>query len=278
MDYNYREPLNEETGVTFAQVKQYAVRVLQKWWLIVICAVICAVAGLIVAKVSYEPTYSTTMRFAIDNKSANTVSQGQTASDINAAILLARNYKTIMSDSDTLMNIVAKDSGYDITGTELKHMIRANNADDQAIVEITITTNDADLTYALATSYVNNYSTVTEKAFQSTRANLYDEPQKPENPNSDNRKITYTLLGFIFGAGVVAFAIFMSIFIKDTLKSADDVSAKLHTRLLGQVSRIKKADKTAKKLLISDRKTGFEFIESFKIDRKSTRLNSSHWS
>lgn len=272
MDYNYRDQSNEESGITFAQIKQYAVRVLQKWWLIAICAVVCAVVGFVAAKMTYEPTYSSTMRFAIDNKSENTVSQGQSVSDINAAIALARNYKEIMANSTTLMDIVADKSGYDITGVEVKSMIHANNAEDQAIVELTVTTNNPDLTYALATSYVNNYSTVTEAAFKSTSANLYDKPQMPKNPNPDNSQFLYTFLGFFLGACVVVLAICMGIFIKDTLKSPDDVTGKLHSRLLGQVSRIKKPDKSTRKLLITDRKTGFEFIESFKIIR--TKIES----
>lgn len=272
MDYNYRETSNEENGVTLAQVMQYAVRILQKWWLIAICAVVCAVVGFVVAKVTYEPSYSTTIRFAIDNKSENTVPQGQTSSDVNAAILLARNYKQIMLNSDTLMDAVAKGSGYDITGPEVKNMLRASLGEDQSIIEITVTSNSADLTYALATSYVNNYSSTTEKAYQSTRANIYDEPRKPEKPNADNSMVLYALLGFFFGAAGVVFVICMSIFIKDTLKSADDVSGKLNRKLLGQISRVKKPDKSMKKLLISDRKMGFAFIESFKIVR--TKLES----
>lgn len=272
MDYNYRDNSNEEKGVTLAQVMQYAVRILQKWWMILICAVVCAVVGFVVAKVTYEPSYSSTMRFAIDNKGENTVAQGQTSSDISAAIALARNYKEIMENSTTLMDLVAEKSGYDISGSEVKNMVRATNAEDQAIIEITITTNNPDLTYALATSYVNTYSTVTEAAFKSTSANLYDKPQMPKKPNSDNSKFLYTFLGFVFGAGILVLAICISIFIKDTLKSADDVSSKLNRKLLGQVSRVKKPDKATKKLLISDRRMGFAFIESFKIVR--TKLES----
>lgn len=267
MDYNYKDQVNEEKGVTLAQVMQYVTRVLQKWWLIAICAVVCAAVGFAVAKVTYEPSYSTTIRFAIDNKRENTVSQGQTSSDINAGILLARNYKDIMSNSDTLMKLVAKGSGYDIKGSEVKRMIRASLGEERSIIEITVTTNDPDLTYAIATSYVNNYQAVTEKAYQSTRANIYDEPDRPERANADNSTMTYTFFGFILGAAIVILAICMSIFIKDTLKSADDVQGKINSKLLGQVARVKKTDKSMRKLLISDRKMGFMFIESFTIIR-----------
>lgn len=277
MDYNYKETSNEEKGITIAQVMQYVTRILQKWWLIAICAVVCAAIGFTFATVTYEPHYSTTIRFAIDNKPENAVSGGQTSSDINAGILLARNYQKIMSGSDKLMRLVAKGSGYDISASEVKGMIRSSLGEDQSIIEITFTTNNPDLTYAIATSYVNNYSTVTEQAYQSTRANLFDEPQMPTGPNGDNSKIVYSLLGFILGAGAVVIAICASIFIKDTLKSADDVQGKLGSKLLGQVVHIKKNDRTPKNFLISDKKMGFMFIESFKIIRaKIENISKRH--
>lgn len=267
MDYHYKETSNEESGFNFAKVMQYVTRVLQKWWLIAVCAVVCAAIGFTFATVTYEPTYSTTIRFAIDNKGADNQISGQSSSDINAGILLARNYKTIMTGSDALMRAVAEGSGYDITGAEVKRMIRSSLGEDQSIIELTFTTNDPDLTYALATSYVNNYSSVTEKAYQSTKANLYDEPVKPTKANGDNSKLVDTALGFIIGAFAVVFGICVSIFAKDTLKSSDDVSSKLGGKLLGQVIHIKKPNKSVKNLLVSDRKTGFMFIEAFKIIR-----------
>lgn len=272
MDYNYRDSSNDGGGLTFEQSMQYVTRILQKWWMVAICAIVCAAVGFIVAAVTYEPSYSTTLRFAIDNKSENTVASGQSSSDINAGILLARNYKTIMTDTDSLMRDVARDSGYDITGPEIKRMLRASLGDEQSIIVITFTTNNPDLTYALATSYVKNYSKTTERAYQSTQAKLYDEPIKPTKPNADNSKIMYSLLGFIFGAGAAVLGICINIVIKDTLKSSDDVSVKLNSKLLGQVIQIKKNDKLSKSILISDKRTGFMFIESFKIIR--TRLES----
>ena len=60
-------------------------------------AVIFAGAGFVIAKANYVPKYTCTMRFVIDNKSENTVTGGQSASDINAGISLARDYVEIMT-------------------------------------------------------------------------------------------------------------------------------------------------------------------------------------
>ena len=267
MDYNSRNSSNEENGIGLDQIMQYATRIIQKWWLIAISAVLCAAIGFVIAKVTYVPMYTSTIRFAVDNKGENTVTGAQSSSDINAGISLAKNYITIMTESDSLMQDVADGSGYEITGKEVKDMVRGSLVEETSIIAIKITSSDPEVTYAVATSYVNNYSKTTEKAYQSTRATAFDTPQLPKKPNADNSKIMYSALGFIVGAGAVILAICMSILIKDTLKSSDDIVNKLNSKLLGQVVHIKKPDKSVKNLLISDRKTGFMFIESFKLIR-----------
>lgn len=267
MEYNSKSSSNEEKGISLDQVMQYVNRIMQKWWLVVISAVVCAVIGFGIAKVTYTPTYSSTIRFAVDNKSANTITGAQSSSDINAGISLAKNYIQIMTQSDSLMQDVANGSGYKLTVGQVKSMIKASLAEDTSIIEIRITTTDPEVAYAVAVSYVNNYSTTTEKAYQSTRATVFDAPQMPTHANADNSKIIYTLLGFIIGAAAVVLSICMKIFIKDTVKSSDDISSKLNSKLLGQVIHIKKPDRSVKNLLISDRKMGFMFIESFKLIR-----------
>ena len=92
MEYNTNNSQIDKE-IDIATIMQYALRVIQKWWAVLLAAVICASAGFVVAKVTYVPQYTCTMRFVIDNKNENTVSGGQSASDINAGMQLARDYR-----------------------------------------------------------------------------------------------------------------------------------------------------------------------------------------
>lgn len=268
MEYNVNNA-PAESGINLQTVTQYLVRIAQKWWIILLCAVLFAGAGFGIAKMRYVPMYTSTMRFAVDNKGENTVTGGTSASDINAGISLAKNYQYIMTDTKALMDIVAKNSGYDITGAEVKNMISSSLMEETAIIELSFTSSDPDVSYAVAKSYIENYSQITEKAYQSTRAIVFDPPAKATAPNGNNTVLLYTILGFVIGAALVIFIICMNILIKDTVKDPDDISTKLESKVIGSIIHIKKPDKKNEKssLLITDRKTGFMFIESIKLLR-----------
>ena len=133
MEYNTNNSQMEK-GIDIATIMQYAIRVLQKWWAILLAAVICASVGFVVATVNYVPKYTCEMRFVIDNKSENTITGGQSVSDINAGMQLARDYVVIMTESSTLMDMVAKGSGYEITGDQVSKMLNGSLVEDTSIV------------------------------------------------------------------------------------------------------------------------------------------------
>lgn len=268
MDYNVNNAVVDD-GIDMQTVMQYVVRVAKKWWAILLSALIFAGVGFAIAKVNYVPMYSCTMRFVIDNKSENTISGGTSSSDISAGISLAKNYQILMTETNDLMDIVAKNSGYNIDGSDVKKMLNTSLMEDTAIIALSVTSSDPEVSYAVAQSYINNYSQITEKAYQNTRAILVDGAVKPVAPNADNSLVLYTLLGFLLGAALVIFIVCLEIFIKDTVKSPDDIGKKIDSKIIGSIVHIKKNDKKNEKssLLITDKKTGFMFIESFKLIR-----------
>ncbi|MBR5191280.1 MAG: hypothetical protein IKW34_04545, partial [Clostridia bacterium] len=177
MEYNSKMNQVEE-GIDFQTITQYAVRIIQKWWVIVIAAVVCAGIGFGVAKLNYVPSYTCTMRFVIDNKGENTITSGQSASDISAGVNLAKNYQYIMTETNSLMDIVAQNSGYkvngkDLSGGDVKRMVSSTLVEDTSIIAISITSSDPNVSYAVASSYINNFSTITEEAYPSTYAKNY---------------------------------------------------------------------------------------------------------
>ena len=190
MEYNTKMNQVEE-GIDLQTITQYAVRIIQKWWVIAIAAVVCAGIGFGVAKLNYVPSYTCTMRFVIDNKGENTITSGQSASDISAGVNLAKNYQYIMTETNSLMELVAKNSGYkvngeDLAGADVKKMVSSTLMEDTAIIALSITSSDPDVSYAVATSYVHNFRTITEEAYPSTYAKNYDPPVKPTAPNGNN--------------------------------------------------------------------------------------------
>ncbi len=270
MNHNIKGSRNSE-DIDFQTIAQYIVRVARKWWVVAICSVLCASIGFVIAKVTYVPSYTSTMKFVIDNKSEATSPDGQSSSDIAAGIYLARNYVYLMTETNGLMDLIAKDCGYTVdgpvlTGADIKKMVSSKLVENTAIIDIGITSPNPEVSYAVALSYVDNYSKITDKAYQSTRAILIDEPVKAIEPNEDNTPLIYTILGFCLGAGLAIFAICFIIFLKDTVKLPEDITNKLGQKIIGSIVRLKNPGDESTHL-ITDKKTGFMFIESFKIIR-----------
>ena len=269
MEYNTKNAQVNE-GIDFQIIVQYAVRILQKWWAILLSAVICASVGFVIAKVTYQPTYTCKMEIAVSNRADNASSAGQSSSDINASNMLAKNYLHLTTSAD-FMKIVAENTGYTVngkplTGDAVKRMIKSSHIEDTSFISISITSTNPDVSYAVATSYVNNFANFAKQTFSSTNISVTENPVKPDSANANNTTLLYSLLGFAFGAAIVMLAICIIIFVKDTAKVPDDITNKLNQKIIGSIVHLKKPTE-GKSLLITDKKTGFMFIESFKLIR-----------
>lgn len=246
-------------------------KILQHWKIVVISAVVLAVLGFAVAKLTYTPSYSSKITFIANNKSSALAVSGQTQSDLNASATLAESFKYVFTTTE-LSKRVADNSGFkDISVSDIKSWVSVEAVEDTAIINLTVTTPNADVSYGIANAYVNNYESAINAAFPSTTLTVIDPPLLASAPNRDASARNYTIVGFAAGLVISIFAIVLAVIAKDTVKTADDVKDKLGVDVIGMVAHVnrkkKKKGEDYKPLLISDRRSGFPFIETFKIIR-----------
>ena len=268
MEYTSKTP-QEEEGLKLETLLIYTKKILKKWWVILLSAVLVAAVGLSIAIVNDEPKYSSKIMFIANNRQLSTLTSGQSSSDLTASVQLAESFSYIFTTTD-LATQVAQNCGYkDITASDIKSFVRVESVPETMIIYLTVTTTDADVSYSIAKTYQNFYNDAINKAFPSTTLTVIDPPLLPTRPDANNDKIMYPLLGFLLGALLAIFIMVMAIMGKDTIKSADDLQEKLGVKLLGSVNRVSKKEKKNEKesVLITDRSAGFTFIESFKLIR-----------
>lgn len=232
---------------------------------------VLAVLGFAVAKLTYTPSYSSKITFIANNKSSALAVSGQTQSDLNASATLAESFKYVFTTTE-LSKRVADNSGFkDISVSDIKSWVSVEAVEDTAIINLTVTTPNADVSYGIANAYVNNYESAINAAFPSTTLTVIDPPLLASAPNRDASARNYTIVGFAAGLVISIFAIVLAVIAKDTVKTADDVKDKLGVDVIGMVAHVnrkkKKKGEDYKPLLISDRRSGFPFIETFKIIR-----------
>lgn len=276
MSYSSNEKKEHEDGISLDNMLMYLKKLLNKWWLILLSAVVVALLGFIVAKVTYVDKYSSQIMFIASNRDSAITVAGQSASDINASVSLAESFKYVFTTTELATN-VANSCGYQITAEQVKKFISVNSIEDTSIIYLTVTTTDPRVSYGIAKAYVENYPDAIEKAFPNTRLAVIDPPLLAENPNINNDTLIYTTLGFVLGALLACFFIVLSVIIKDTIKSSDEVSEKLNVALLGSINKVNSKSKNDSKqgVLVTDKKTGFSFIEAYKLVRTKIEYASA---
>lgn len=275
MDYEYASgQKNEKEAINAETVLVYARKLLKRWWVILLSAVVLAAVGFTIAQLTYIPYYSSQIMFVASNRNSSLVTSGQSSSDINAAVTLAGNFQYVFTTTE-LSQRVADNCGYkDISADDVKDFISVQAVEDTTILYLTATTTDPDVSYAIANTYMEYYEEAITNAFPSTTLKAIDPPNRPDAPNRDNSKILYTAGGFLLGAALSVLVLLSSMVFKDTVLNADDIRQKLGLKIIGSVVHVPYKTKKGEKrsILITDRRSGFAFIESFKMIR--TKLNN----
>lgn len=258
----------EQDGITFEELMVYARKILKRWWIVVLAAVLLSVAGFVVAKLTYVPQYSSQIMFVASNKDQSLVVSGQSSSDLLASMNLAENYKYVFT-SKSLTAKVANNCGYKVTAEQVKKFISVQAVEDTAIVYLTVTTTDPEVSSAIANTYMRFYEEAIAEAFPSTTLKAIDPPLLPETPDADNSVMRFTLLGFFGGAVLAVMVLVFVIFMQDPVMSAEDIRSKVGLKIIGSVNHVVKKIKKGEKqsILLTDRRAGFSFIETFKMIR-----------
>lgn len=264
----------EENTLDFSQILFYCKEIVKRWWAVVLAGVLCAAIGFGAATARYVPKYTSSIMFVANNKAPTTSVAGQTSSDIMASASLAGSFKYVLTTSETLLTKVAENSGYKISAGDVSSFISVSAVEDTSIMYLTVTTTDPKVSYGVAKSYAENYQEILEKAFPSTMLTVVDEPSEAVSPNGDNSKVRYAIFGFLLGAMLACAYFAVSIWIKDTVKSAEDIKKSLGLSVIGSVSRMERKGKANadKPILVTDKQSGFTFVETFKLIR--TKLDN----
>ena len=118
MDYNSVSK-KEEEGINLETLLIYAKKVVERWWIVAVSAILLAAVGLSVALVRYVPTYSSQIMFIASNRQTSMIVSGQSSSDLSASVTLATSYQYVFTTTE-LATKVAQNCGYkDITAAQI---------------------------------------------------------------------------------------------------------------------------------------------------------------
>lgn len=243
----------------------------KKIWIVLIFAVIGAIVGAVFAEATKTETYTSTVSFVVNTANDN----GQASSgEINAQINMAGTFNYILS-SPRMKEAIVEKCSEKVTYNQVDKSISVNVVSSTNVIVMSVTTTDPKMAYAIANTVVEVYGDIVTEIYPNAKLTLCDKPVLSTTPNTNKSTISFAvMLGFI--AAVASCVVFFIMFlVKDTAKTADELSDKLDVHILGSVQQITNKNKTAKGLLVTDRKNGFSFIETYKSIRTKIENNST---
>ena len=243
--------------------------VMKKIWLVIALALVLSITGFGMASVAIEDTYTSKISFVVNTVSDSTYAEN---SDVTASINIAVTYKYIL-ESRSVVEAVVDNSVIPVTYLEVDEAMAVQTISASSVIEMSITTNDPQKSYSIAKAVVENYKDIVSEIYSNADLKVCDYPVQAQHPDSSSAQTLITLIAFVFGALIGIVIIFILYIANDTIRDVEEIGAKVGLNILGTISRIEK-NKNSKGLLVTDKKVGFAFTETFKAIRTKVESNA----
>ncbi len=223
---NKNQDYTKETEIDLMQLFK---ALLNKWIIILIVGIVCALVVFCYNKFFVTPQYtSSTQIMVINRQSENSI----TATDITSASSLSRDYVVIVTSS-TVMDRVIADLNLDMTSAELSKKVTASIVSDTRQIRINVNDPDPIMAKQIADSVAKASGTrISEIMSVSNMVQVIDPGSLPTAPSSPN-VTKYTLIAFVIGVIVTCVVIIIINIIDDKIKTSEDVEKYLNCSVLG---------------------------------------------
>lgn len=220
---------DQEVEIDLARLFYY---LLKRWKSLVIAALIGAVLAAACTLVQ-PPQYESNSTLYVLSKSTSITS----VADLQLGTALTSDYVEIATSKpviDTAIEKLKKKEGIELTREKVKGMVEVSNKSDTRMLEITVTSNDADLSYkladALTTAAVNQMASIT----QTDKPTIVEEPEVAEKA-VDNGLYKHLAIGIVIGFVLLAGLYTVSFVVNDEIKIEEDVENFLQASVLGTI-------------------------------------------
>lgn len=205
---------------------------LDKWWLIVLCAVLAATAsGLFTAKV-IAPKYRATMTFYVNNAQDYEKINYISSANLSAAEQLVNTYIGILM-TDTALEKVGQQAG-GLSAAEVRGCLSAQQVAETVLFRVNVSHTDPATALCIAKAAEDVMPDHLATVVEGSSTKVVDKPKLPEAPYSPNIQRNI-LLGGVLG-GVIAVLIVVLLYVLDVrIKDEEDLNAISGYPVLGLV-------------------------------------------
>lgn len=225
-DQQQRRPTTSKNTTTVAQSadisstidpQELMYRLLAKWKLIVCLSLAMAIVFGIYTICFVTPMYEANSTIYVLNRSDSAIN----FSDLQIGTALTQDYIKVFSMWEVHEEVISN-LNLPYTYSEITDMLAIKNDSDTRMLDITITSPDANEAAAIANEYAKVASQYIADTMLTEKPSIMSVALVPANPVSPN-KTKNVLIGFVLGAFIACAYVAIGMIFDDKYKTAEDI-------------------------------------------------------
>lgn len=192
---------------------------LNRFWVIFGVALLAAAAGFMISKFVLTPTFESTTKIYILNKSENTT---VTYSDVQMGTQLTKDYAELINSRYVLETVIGQLSLPEMEYKDLLKKVSVHTPTDTRIVSITVTDYDPQQAQNIANCIREVAGEHIQNVMDIEAVNVVEEANLP-TVKAGPSVIKWTAVGGILGVFLVCAVILIHHLLDDSIKSSEDV-------------------------------------------------------
>lgn len=231
------------------------------WWVILLGALAAVMIGYIGLSLRWVPEYTASTTFVVSSRNTSA-----SYSSLGSANTTATTFEKIV-ESSTMQDILKDKLEVD----QIDAKIQAQVAEGTNLLDLRVTADSPREAFVIIEGILENYSSVSFYTVGDVVLNIMEEPKIPFSPDNPLDLGGTLKKLFLIAAAAMVFLLGLISYMKDSLKTEEDIEEKLDARGLGAISyeikykSVKELIGRKKKaILINDPLAGFGFVESFR--------------
>ncbi len=224
-------------------LKEIAIVILDRIWIVISVGIACALLAGIITKVFITPMYTSTTKLYVINKqnSENNI----TYTDLQTGNLLTNDYIIQVKGTKVLSQVISELNLTD-TEDELASRITVSNPENSRFIVISVSDKDPVVAQQIASCVAEVSSDVVKEVMDLEKVNVAEEANLPLEKSSPNLKKN-VLLGGAAGVFVSLLLIVVFYLLNDRIRTPEDVKRYLGLNTLGQIPVLENSGNTKRK-------------------------------
>ena len=225
--------MNEKRSEIEIDLQKLLQACLYKWWLIALCAIVCATAMLLYTMNFVTPMYRAGVSVYVNNVRSDQDVEYISNNNLLTSQLLVNTYINIIN-SETVLEEIAEETGLNYTSHQIKSMMTTERVEETEIFNVFITHKDPRTAARIANAVAEVAPREIEAILEGSSTKIIDYAKIPKSPASPNKRRT-TIIGFLIGALIGVAYVTIRFLMDVRIKSEDDLTALFELPVLAQI-------------------------------------------